>query len=77
MVKIPSSEITPAHVYFSRRKFLAAMGLGVGVAALAACSPSGPASNATPGPVVAAFGAKTDGLGGALTPFDPIPHYNN
>jgi len=36
MVKIHASEITPAHVYFSRRKFLAAMGLGLGAAALAA-----------------------------------------
>jgi sulfoxide reductase catalytic subunit YedY len=78
MVEIHSSEITPAHVYFSRRKFLAAMGLGVGAAALAACSPSGsPASSGTPGPVVSASGAKTDELGAALTPFDDITHYNN
>ena len=78
MVPINSSEITPAHVYFSRRKFLAAMGLGVGAAALAACSPaSSPASSGTPGPVVAASGAKTDELGAALTPFDAITNYNN
>jgi methionine sulfoxide reductase catalytic subunit len=78
MVPIHSSEITPAQVYFSRRQFLAAMGLGVGAAALAACSPtSSPASSGTPGPVVAASGAKTDELGAPLTPFDGITNYNN
>lgn len=78
MVNIHSSEITPAHVYFSRRKFLAAMGLSAGAAVLAACSPTGsPASSGTPGPVVAASGAKTDELGAMLTPFDDITNYNN
>ena len=84
MVKIHPSEITPAHVYFSRRKFLAAMGFGLGAAALAACSPSGSASTAgaagtpgTPGPVTSPSGAKTDELGAALTPFDSITNYNN
>src|SRR5260221_9152528 len=78
MVKIASSEITPAHVYFSRRKFLAAMGLGLGAAALAACSPSGPASSGgTPGPVAPPSGAKTDELGSPLTPFDDVTNYNN
>ena len=77
MVKIQSSEITPAHVYFSRRKFLTVMGLGAGAAVLAACSPGGSASNGTPGPVVASSGAKTDELGEALTPFDNVTNYNN
>src|SRR5262249_2974945 len=78
MVKIDSSEITPAHVYFSRRKFLAAMGLGVGAVALAACSPRSPSStNSTPGPVVAPSGAKTDELGAQLNSYDDITNYNN
>ena len=81
MDKIPSSEITPAQVYFSRRKFLAAMGIGAGAAVLAACSPGAGAvsgsSDGTPGPVVAPSGAKTDELGAALTPFDSITNYNN
>ena len=77
MVNIDPSEITPAHVYFSRRKFLTAMGLGLGAAALAACSPSAPANGGTPGPVVAPSGAKTDELGQALTPYDSITNYNN
>ncbi len=77
MVKIKSSEITPAHVYFSRREFLAAMGMGAGAAILAACSPGAPAVSGTPGPVVAPSGAKTDELGAALTPYDDITNYNN
>jgi sulfoxide reductase catalytic subunit YedY len=77
MVKIHSTEITPAHVYFSRRKFLAAMGLGAGAAALASCSSGGSVSSGTPGPVVAPSGAKTDELGATLTPFDTITNYNN
>lgn len=77
MVKIHSSEITPAEVHFSRRKFLAAMGMSAGAALLAACSPGAPASSGTPGPVVAASGAKTDELGAALTPYDTITNYNN
>jgi len=77
MDTIPSSEITPAHMYFSRRKFLAAMGMGAGAAVLAACSPGAAATSGTPGPVVAPSGAKTDELGAALTPYDDITTYNN
>src|SRR5579859_5991823 len=77
MDTIPSSEITPAHMYFSRRKFLAAMGMGAGAAVLAACSPGAAATSGTPGPVVATSGAKTDELGAALTPYDDITTYNN
>jgi sulfoxide reductase catalytic subunit YedY len=77
MIKIDSSEITPAHVYFSRRKFLTAMGLGIGAAALAACSPTASSNGGTPGPVVAPSGAKTDELGQSLTPYDSITNYNN
>jgi sulfoxide reductase catalytic subunit YedY len=79
MVKIHSSEITPESVYFSRRKFLKAMGLlGAGAVTLAACGPSDTSSGDTTvsgTPPVA--GAATDELGSALTPFDAITHYNN
>jgi hypothetical protein len=62
VIKISSSEITPAETYFTRRKFLAAMGITAGAALLAACSPGGApgASGGTPGPVVAPSGAPTD-----------------
>ncbi len=79
MVKIRSSEITPESVYFSRRKFLKAMGLlGVGAVTLAACGPSAASTDPTavPGTPLAA-GAATDELGAALTPFDAITNYNN
>src|SRR4051812_43973251 len=77
MVKIRSSEITPESVYFSRRKFLKAMGLlAAGAAALAACGPSAGASP-TLTATQAAVGAGTDELGSAITPFDAITNYNN
>ena len=48
MVKIKSSEITPEHVYLSRRKFIAGASAAASVAALAACGPSGPIPAAAP-----------------------------
>jgi sulfoxide reductase catalytic subunit YedY len=87
MVPIKSSEITPEHVYLSRRKFLQAAGLLVANAAvLAACgrqpavspvatiTPS--AVTTTPG-VVASPSAETDELGNPLTPRDAVLTYNN
>ncbi|HNB55132.1 MAG TPA: protein-methionine-sulfoxide reductase catalytic subunit MsrP [Anaerolineales bacterium] len=45
MIKIPSSEITPEHVYLNRRAFLKSMGIvTAGAVALAACAPSEPAT---------------------------------
>ncbi|NSW51227.1 MAG: protein-methionine-sulfoxide reductase catalytic subunit MsrP [Anaerolineae bacterium] len=38
MKKIPSSSITPEHIYRSRRKFLKWMGIGAAGAALASCA---------------------------------------
>ena len=40
-VPIKPSEITPEHVYRSRRQFLKAMGVLGGAALLAACGPAG------------------------------------
>ncbi|MEJ5314801.1 MULTISPECIES: protein-methionine-sulfoxide reductase catalytic subunit MsrP [Anaerolinea] len=52
MKKIPSSEITPEHVYFSRRRFLREGMLLAGAALLAACAPralqAGSPADATP-----------------------------
>ena len=80
MVKIHSSEITPAAVYFSRRKFLKAMGImGAGAVTLAACGT--PADNSGTGPTAVAgtpaAGARTDELGADLTPYDAVTNYNN
>lgn len=75
--EIPSSEITPEHVYLSRREFIKRMGLLAGSMALAACG-AAPASSATASPD---SGIKTsatgDELGDALTPYDAVTNYNN
>ncbi len=70
--RIPSSEITPAHLYFSRRdvlKLATVLAAGLG---LAACAPSTP-SIATP---ITSPG-KTDELGDPVTPYEVITNYNN
>src|SRR5215468_5232050 len=80
MDKIASSEITPPELYFSRRKFLAAMGLTAGAALLAACSPGGAGGGgggANSNLNVAPSGAKADELGASLTPYGSITNYNN
>lgn len=73
---IKSSEITPKHVYLSRRNFLKAAGVIAGSAALAAC---GPQSTGTPqnGATQPAAAGKIDELGSPLNSFQDITHYNN
>ena len=75
MIKIHSSEITPEHVYLSRRQFLQGMGLVAGHALLTACgartSPPPAGDSALP------TSSATDELGNALTPFDAVTGYNN
>jgi methionine sulfoxide reductase catalytic subunit len=87
-VPIQPSEITPEHVYLSRRDFLKTMGVTSAFALLlAACggkppqatdTPAAtPAATRIPGASSAASSGTTDELGAALTPFDSITHYNN
>ncbi|NOX61013.1 MAG: protein-methionine-sulfoxide reductase catalytic subunit MsrP [Chloroflexi bacterium] len=83
--QIPSSEITPKHIYLSRRKFLRGAGLAASAAALAACGV--PAATPPPDPTPTAVssgevappqtGATTDELGDPLTPYDAVTNYNN
>src|SRR5688500_16200692 len=84
MNKILSSEITPEHVYRSRRQFLRSAGaLLTGALVLGACgtedapassSPGAPSpANAGPGQTKAA----ADELGDALTPYEAVTGYNN
>ncbi len=76
MNEIPSSEITPEHVYLSRRQFLTRGGLLVaGAALLAACGGRTPQS-ATGGPTPAAAG-QNDELGDPLTSYPYVTGYNN
>src|SRR5262245_47011495 len=79
MDKIPSSEITPEHLFRSRRQFIrGAGGMLAGALALSACGQLAPTSSvpATPGAAGAVAGS-TDELGDALTPFDAVTNYNN
>jgi len=89
MIKIPSSEITPEHVYLNRREFLKSMGLlTAGAVALAACAPepaseggsSGTTGAQTPVPVddtPPQASASTDELGNPLNSYEEITNYNN
>lgn len=91
-LEIPSSEITPEHVYKSRRQFMKGAALLSGSALLAACRPARPeqaAAVAAPptadaSAVESAAGATptpgrptTDELGQALNTFEQITTYNN
>src|SRR5262245_36084455 len=81
MDKIPSSEITPEHLFRSRRQFVrGAGGLLASALVLSACGEPAATSPATPGAAGAGQGNATgrpDELGDALTPFDAVTNYNN
>lgn len=73
MQKIRSSEITPEHVYRSRRRFLKFGAWAAGATLLAACAPptaSAPSAGATPA-------GRQDELGDPATSYEVIAGYNN
>lgn len=72
MNKIPSSEITPEHIYLSRRKFMReALFLAGGALALAACGPlEGAAANVPPLPEITPMADE-------LNTFEQITNFNN
>jgi methionine sulfoxide reductase catalytic subunit len=74
-VPVLPSEITPQHMYLSRRDFLKAAGIVTGGALLAAC---GPGTTATESAAQNNYtGGQTDELGDPLTSFQDISNYNN
>ncbi|HEX9371587.1 MAG TPA: protein-methionine-sulfoxide reductase catalytic subunit MsrP [Roseiflexaceae bacterium] len=90
METIRSSEITPEHLFRSRRQFIKSAGAAIGGAlALAACgreaassagsgAPSAAGAPAADGaPSAGAVGAATDELGDKLTAYDAVTGYNN
>jgi sulfoxide reductase catalytic subunit YedY len=84
MVKISPSEITPEHIYLSRRKFMVGIGALAAGSLISACSVKGfPTPPATSAPTseadVAALkvGPGTDELGDPLTSMEAITNYNN
>lgn len=90
-IEIPSSEITPEHLYLSRRAFMTGAAAVTGAIALAACAPktdlSGAGSvaqlsqpTAEPGVLPTApavIPGQTDELGDPLTSFEDVTNYNN
>ena len=90
-IEIPSSEITPKHIYLSRRKFMTGAAAAAGSALLAACASPGAesptavpenkavdAATATPADNVTAVPSATaDELGDPLNTFEEIINYNN
>jgi sulfoxide reductase catalytic subunit YedY len=87
--EIPSSEITPQHVYLSRRAFMTGAAAVAGAAVLTACAPktdlrgAGSVVRSTPTPAPdATAGATaptgpTDELGDPWTSFENVTNYNN
>jgi methionine sulfoxide reductase catalytic subunit len=76
-IPVKSSEITPKHIYLSRRDFIKATGVVAGSIALAACAPQ---QTKPPDPVFAtqtAESKKTDELGNPVNSFKDITNYNN
>lgn len=79
---IPSTEITPEHVYLNRRKFMHAASAAALGGLIAACAPAAPAEEpqgeTAPTPVIAGEVSKTtDELGDPLNSFEQITNYNN
>jgi len=84
MVKINPSEITPEHIYLSRRKFMVGIGALAAGSLISACGiksfPTAPATN-TPASETDAtsvqVGPGTDELGDPLTSLEAVTNYNN
>ena len=86
MRKISPAEITPEHLYLSRRDILKSMGILTGAAALlAACNGNPPTMTLEPGlpgdpteaPPDPTASFNVDELGDPLNSFDDITNYNN
>lgn len=75
---IPSSEITPEHVYMNRRKFMQAAGLSGAAALLAACIPAAttPPTAESLAPAVSQA-EKKDERGDEANSYEEIINYNN
>jgi sulfoxide reductase catalytic subunit YedY len=84
MAKIRPSEITPEHIYLSRRKFMVGIGALAAGSLVSACGVKGfPTPPATGTPTSEAesaaleVGPGTDALGDPLTTLEAITNYNN
>jgi methionine sulfoxide reductase catalytic subunit len=77
MDRIPSSEITPEHLYLTRRQFIAAASAVAAGVVLSACGIPTPTPSSSVAPPSPQASKGTDELGDKLTPFDNVTHYNN
>jgi sulfoxide reductase catalytic subunit YedY len=78
MVEIKPSEITPEHIYLSRRRFLRGAGaLAAGSLILAACGSPNSGTTPTPPATGEPPAGSGDELGDALTPYEAVTNYNN
>jgi sulfoxide reductase catalytic subunit YedY len=76
--KIPSSQLTPEHIYFSRRQFLQTAGVvGAGALLVSACGTTNKPAAPTPDPASLKTSKDTDELGDKLTPYSAVTGYNN
>lgn len=80
--EVPSSEITPHHVYLARRQFMKGVGAAALTAGLMGCRPERPElSGSAPSTDVSAIPTEvsttTDELGDPLTSYQSIVTYNN
>ncbi len=84
--EIPSSELTPHHLYLSRRQFMLGAAAVAAGAALAACRPENPNAPRGRAPTTGEeaellgggqVSAVTDELGDSLTDFQDVITYNN
>ncbi|NOZ51106.1 MAG: protein-methionine-sulfoxide reductase catalytic subunit MsrP [Chloroflexi bacterium] len=77
--KIASSQITPKHIYQTRRRFLKTAGLAASAAFLAACGV--PTQTQSPRPTAPSTAApdiaRSDELGNQANSYQEITHYNN
>lgn len=80
---IPSSEITPEHIYLNRRRFMQMAGAAAAGTLLAACVPATGGSSAESEQAAAAaveeglISATADELGDPVNTFKQITNYNN
>ena len=81
MKKIPSSEITPEHIYLSRRTFMKGAVVSAAAAAITACAPANTpmpaAENPTQNADTPSASKQTDELGNQLTSYASVTSYNN
>lgn len=74
---LPASDITPEHIYLSRRSFMRGVGAVAGATLLSACGGGGVPASTTPTLEPLQPSSDTDELGDPLNSYAAITNYNN